>query len=308
MNAKGNGQHAAEPAPLRLPLTDRAVLAVSGPDSRHFLHNLLTANLETLAPGAGVPAALLTPQGKIIAEMLVFDASDDEPLFLIDVLAGQAEDLAARLAAYRLRAAVEIAVLPPSVQVAALFDAAPVAGEGIYAFPDPRHRALGQRLIGPADAIVAETAGVAEGARADYHARRLALGVPEAGHDYLPLDTFPHEALLDQLGGIDFRKGCYVGQEVVSRMEHKKMARTRAVPVRLLNGFGVIGGSEVRAGDTLLGRIGECIGDRGIAILRLDRLAESLAAGEEPRAGGVAIAIGRPDFVRFEVPGAPAAA
>lgn len=281
-------------------LPERALIALAGPDARHFLHNLVTANIEALTPGSGTFAALLTPQGKIIADMLILDASDEEPLFLIDVAQGFAEDLQRRLALYKLRAQVSIDLLGPPIAVAVLFGATP-EGEDFYAFADPRHPELGTRLYGPEDVLAGALASHPRIGAEGYHARRIALGVPECGKDYMPLSTFPHEANLDQLGAVDFRKGCYIGQEIVSRMEHRGTARTRALRVTLLNGFGVSSGAELRAGERVIGHVGECLGDRAIGLARLDRIAEAEAAGEDITAGGVPVALARPGYARFEM-------
>ncbi|KAF0230397.1 MAG: folate-binding protein [Beijerinckiaceae bacterium] len=288
---------AATPTAIRL--EERALIAVAGADANHFLGNLLTADIAGLTPGSGRLAALLTPQGKIIADMLVFDASDDEPLYLIDVARAFAEELARKLTQYRLRAAVSIDLLPTETAIVACLDAPAITGEDFYTFPDPRDSALGQRLYGPAEAIRAATAHLRQGEPATYHARRIALGIPEGGRDYLTVDTFPHEANLDQLGAVDFRKGCYIGQEIVSRMEHRGTARTRALCVRFLNGFGVLSGAEIIAGEKILGKIGECVGDRSIGFIRLDRLEEAAVAGEVVSSGGVPIAIEKPHYARF---------
>jgi hypothetical protein len=285
--------------PVAIALPERALIAVSGADARHFLNNLVTADIEGLAPGHGTLAALLTPQGKIIVEMLALDASDDEPLFLIDVATAFAEDLHERLTRYKLRAHVAIDRLGADVGVMTCLDCPPVTGEDFYTFADPRHTSLGQRLYGPVGSLTAATAGFASGEAGMYHARRVALGIPEAGRDYVASDTFPHEANLDQLGGVDFRKGCYVGQEVVSRIEHRATARTRTLAARLLNGFGVLGGAEVRAGERVIGRVGESFGDRTVAIVRLDRLEEARAAGESISAGGVPVELTIPAYARF---------
>lgn len=289
--------------PVFIPLTARRLIVVSGPDARGFLHNLLTADIAHLAQGAGTLTALLSPQGKIISDSLLYDASDEEPLFLMDVAQGFVETLLGKFALYKLRASVEIAALGAEIACFAVFDAPTITGEAFYSFSDPRHAALGQRLYGPMDALRAALSGISEAPEAAYHMRRIRLGVPETGVDYPPLDAFPHEALFDQLGGVDFRKGCYIGQEIVSRMEHRGTARTRALPVAFENGFGVSGGAEVLAGGISLGHVGESYGGHAIAMLRLDRLEEALKAGEVVRAGGVPITVQKPDFLRFSVPG-----
>lgn len=292
--------------PQFIPLPERSLLIVAGKDAAHFLHNLVTANIETLKPGEMRPAALLTPQGKIIAEMLVANAGEEgdaEGLYLLDVAAGFAEPLLEKLAQYKLRAEVTLGHAPSGTMVAVLLDAAGFATEEVYAFADPRHAGLGLRLVGPEGALAAIGQGFEQGRPGDYHQRRAKLGVPEIGKDYASLDAFPHEVLLDQLAGVDFRKGCYIGQEVVSRMEHRGMARTRALPLRFTNGFGVIGGAPVMAGDRAIGEIGECFGDRAIARIRLDRLEDALAGGASLTVGGVTVAFDKPDFARFPVPG-----
>lgn len=282
-------------------LSDRAALAVSGPEAAHFLNNLLTAEIEGLAVGAGVPAALLTPQGKIIADMLVFNASDDEPLYLIDVAAGLAEDLARRLMLYRLRSAVTIDRLGPEVGIAVIAGHPAPEGEAHYRFDDPRDAAMGARLIGPRAELAALIPADQATDEAAYHAARISRGLPECGKDFLAQSAFPHEVNLDQLGGVAFRKGCYIGQEVVSRMEHRGTARTRTMIVEMLNGFNVMGGAECRAGDRVLGIGGECAGARGLVPMRIDRLAEALAAGEAIALGGVPVRVIRPDYARFPV-------
>ena len=239
--------------------------------------------------------------------MLVFNASDEEPLYLLDIARGFAEELVRKLTQYRLRAQISIDLLPEATAIAACLDSPPVTGDAFYTFADPRHSALGSRLYGPAADIEAATNGLTRSGSPVYHARRVTLGIPEGGKDYPALDTFPHEANLDQLDAIDFRKGCYIGQEVVSRMQHRGTARTRALRVRLLNGFGVVGGAEIRAGEKSLGRIGECFGDQAIGFVRLDRLEEALASGTTVTCGGVPAALEKPDYARFEMSPRPAA-
>lgn len=295
-------QNSSNLTPLAIFPEGRAILAVGGADAGHFLNNLLTANIETLATGAGAPAALLTPQGKIIAEMLVFNASDEEPLFLIDVGSGFADDLIAKLTTYRLRAAVSIDRLGEPATVLVCLDCggrAEIAGDDFYTFRDPRHPSLGHRLYGPLDTLAAVAGRIGRAEPTVYHQRRATLGIPEAGQDYIPTETFPHEINLDQLGGIDFRKGCYIGQEVVSRMEHRGTARTRTMILTTRNGFGLLGGLEVRAGDVLLGRAGESYGSTLLAQIRIDKLSDALQSNTAILAGGVELNIRKPEYAKF---------
>lgn len=295
-------QNSTSRTPLAIFPESRAILAIGGADAAHFLNNLLTANIETLVPGTGVPAALLTPQGKIIAEMLVFNASDEEPLFLIDVGSGFADELTARLTIYRLRAAVSIDRLGEPATVLVCLDcegSTDIAGEDFYTFRDPRHPRLGHRLYGPADALKAVSDRIGPAEPAAYHRRRAELGIPEAGQDYIPADRFPHEVNLDQLGGIDFKKGCYIGQEIVSRMEHRGTARTRTVILTTRNGFGLLGGLEVRAGDVLIGHAGESYGSTLLAQVRIDKLSDALKSNVDVTAGGVELNIRKPEYAKF---------
>ncbi|CAN1491880.1 COG0354 Predicted aminomethyltransferase related to GcvT [Rhabdaerophilaceae bacterium] len=292
-------------------MPERALLIVAGKDAAHFLHNLLTASIESLKPGEGSPAALLTPQGKVISEMLVFNAADQgdtEGLFVIDIAYGYAGDLLVRLTQYKLRADVTIGLAPAGTSVAVLLDFPNFASDDIYVFADPRHAGLGHRLYGPKDLLKTFETRFTLETQDNYHRRRVELGIPEIGKDFASLEVFPHDILLDQLGAVDFKKGCYVGQEVVSRMEHRGTARTRALPVRYEGGFGVLGGAAVRVGERQIGAVGESFGDRGIAILRLDKLSDAFQAGEAVTAGGVPVRFEKPDFVRFSMPTAQSTA
>jgi folate-binding protein YgfZ len=154
----------------------------------------------------------------------------------------------------------------------------------------------------------AEAVRSSAGTLAEYHARRIELGVPEGGLDFAYGDTFPHEALMDLLGGVDFRKGCYVGQEVVSRMEHRGTARTRIVPV-VLEGPAPALGTEVAAGGKTLGRMGSSAGRHGLALLRLDRVDDALATGAPLAAGGATLTLApRPEWWTAPWPGERAVA
>ncbi len=276
-------------------LPDRALVAVTGPDATALLQGVLTCNVETLQAGEARLGALLTPQGKVLFDFLVSRIPDG---FRFDVRGDRAADLAKRLSLYRLRAQAAIAA-DPTVAVAAAWDgAAPAAAEAVA---DSRHADLGARLY------AAEGAFSADAAEADYHAHRIALGIPEGGRDYAFGDAFPHEALMDQLGGVDFRKGCYVGQEVVSRMQHRGTARTRILAAAYPDGIPEPG-TGIAAGGKVLGTTGSAAGGRGLALVRLDRLGDALAAGETPLAGGHPVRLERPAYARFAMPEAAGAA
>jgi folate-binding protein YgfZ len=273
-------------------LTDRGVLRVSGEPARHFLHNLVTANIETLTPGHARYAALLTPQGKILSDFIVVEApSEDGGGFFIDAPKALVPDLVQKLTFYKLRAKVTIEPLD-AMSVLAAWDGQAnsqhAATEYGLDYRDPRLPALGQRVLIPSD--VATEAARDLGAdlvdESAYEAHRIALGVPRGGVDFIYGDVFPHDADLDKLGGVDFKKGCFIGQEVVSRVEHRGTARNRIVPVAF-DAHAAEDGSTVMAGDKNVGTMGSSAGNIGLAMLRVDRVADALAAGVPLLAGGI---------------------
>ncbi|MEH3146670.1 MAG: folate-binding protein YgfZ [Methylobacterium frigidaeris] len=270
------------------PLPDRAVVAVAGPDATSFLQGLLTCNVETLPEDEARLGALLSPQGKILFDFLV---SRDGDGFRLDVLRDRVADLVKRLSLYRLRAKVTVA--PAPLAVLAGWDAPAPDGS----LRDGRLPDLGWRLYPP------ETGAPAADATPDrYQAHRIAHAVPESGADYALGDAFPHEAGMDQLGGVDFRKGCYVGQEVVSRMQHRGTARTRVVGLVYRDGAVAAPGTPVTAGQRTLGQTGSAAGGRGLALLRLDRLSDALAAGEAIEVEHRAVGVEKPAYATFAFP------
>ncbi len=210
-------------------LTDRAVLAVTGPEAAPFLQGLVTNDVTKVNPGSSTYAALLTPQGKIVSDFIVHAAPDG---LWLDVPATHAADLLKRLKLYRLRAKIGLEDLSPTHAVYAAWPATPLPHpeEGAQApvskdAPDPRLPALGHRWIAPIDAPPQDAD---DDALAAWHRHRLALGVPDSA------DTegqFALDANLEELHGLDFKKGCYVGQEVTARMKHKAAPRRRLAPV-----------------------------------------------------------------------------
>lgn len=272
-------------------LADRGVVAVTGPDAAKLLGGILTSDMALLDTEPALFAGLLSPQGKILFDFFVVKTGGG---YLLDVARDQAAALAKRLNLYKLRAKVEIADLSASHAVTATWHGEPASGPVAYA--DPRLPALGTRAIIPLGEVDEPIDGLREAA--DYHAHRIALGVPEGGKDYALGDTFPHEALFDQLHGVSFDKGCYVGQEVVSRMEHRGTARKRVVPVVATEALPA-SGTEIKAGDQLIGTLGSTNGRRGLALLRLDRAHEMQAKGFALMAGAVPVVIELPPWATF---------
>jgi tRNA-modifying protein YgfZ len=279
-------------------LPDRGVVKVSGEDARNFLNGLVTTDVTLLRPGLGQFGALLTPQGKITVDFLATEApSGHGGGFLIDCPRALAQALADKLGFYKLRAKVTVDNLSDNLGVLAAWDGEPAMKPDL-AFADPRNPALGWRILVPEE--LAQK--VADLIRADlvdssaYDAHRIASGVPRGGLDFMYGDAFPHETNMDRLHGVDFGKGCYVGQEVVSRMQHRGSARTRTVRV-VLEDFSPEPGTAILAGDKPVGTIGSTAGQKGLALIRVDRAADALAAGTPLMAGGLAIRLADPDDV-----------
>ncbi|MBT9288653.1 CAF17-like 4Fe-4S cluster assembly/insertion protein YgfZ [Prosthecodimorpha staleyi] len=281
-------------------LTDRAVLSVSGPGAAGFLQGLVTCNVEALQPGAAAFGALLTPQGKILFDFFVVATADG---FLIEAPVSLAPDLAKRLKFYRLRAKVDIADRP-DLRVLALYGGIPEGLPGT-AYADPRLAALGARAIVPAEAVADWLAadGVTAVTAEAFRVRRIALGVPEGGLDFAYGDAFPHDANMDDLGGVDFAKGCYVGQEVVSRMKHRGTARRRIVQVEGDRALPPAG-TEIVAGGKPAGTLGAHAGTAGLALLRIDRVREAIDAGQPVTAGDTSLSVALPGYARFVWPAA----
>jgi hypothetical protein len=282
-------------------LPDRGVVKVSGEDARKFLDGLVTTNIELVQPGLGRFGALLTPQGKIIVDFLVTEAPEAHGGgFVFDVPLALAQAFADRLGFYKLRAKVIVENISSQLGVMAAWGGTPAMKPDL-AFEDPRDQQLGWRIFVPDD-LVDETVSAigAEVSESDaYEAHRIACGAPRGGIDFIYGDAFPHETNMDRLHGVDFDKGCYVGQEVVSRMQHRGTARTRTVRVKLDGPVPEVG-LPVTAGDKSVGVMGSSANGVGLAVLRTDRVSDALDAGLTLTAGGLPLNLVSPDDVKAE--------
>jgi folate-binding protein YgfZ len=271
-------------------LPDRGVVKLNGDDARHFLNNLVTAELAELRPGTARFAALLTPQGKIVADFLVTEAPPGHGGgLLLDCPKPLAAQLATKLNFYKLRAKVTVENLTDQLGVLAAWDGTPSMMPDL-AFADPRSSALGYRVLIPEE-LAPKLAGVlgAELLSADnYEQQRIVCGVPKGGIDFAYGDAFPHETNMDRLEGINFDKGCYVGQEVVSRMQHRGTARTRTVRL-VVDGPAPEAGVDVIADGKTVGTMGSSREGHALALLRLDKVSDAMARGTALSAGGIAV-------------------
>lgn len=286
-------------------LPNRGVVSVTGADAGKLLQGLITNDMDRLPDRGALHAGLLSPQGKILFDFFVVKSHDG---LLLETNRQSAPDLAKRLSLYKLRADAAIADVSSKYTVAAAWGAdvpQPSASSGAIVYADPRLPGLGSRImVTLASDWLPNELGFDAATETEYSAHRIALGVPEADADFELGDTFVHEALYDQLDGVSFKKGCYVGQEVVSRMQHRGTARKRIVQVKADSALPATG-SDITAGAAVIGRLGSVDGASGLALLRIDRAAEALSKNDPLCAGGVSISIEIPPWAMFKLRAPP---
>lgn len=266
-------------------LSDRVLFRISGPDAESFLQNLITTDIGTLSEGDARPGALLTPQGKILFDFMIWR---DTGGFVIETDEGQRDGLLKRLTMYKLRAAVEI--VPEEQQgITVIWDADSAEG-----WTDCRFAKAGvvlKRLPG--------LQGKDE--RSTYDALRIECGITASGPDFALQDAFPHDVLMDLNEGLSFRKGCYVGQEVVSRMQHRGTARRR--PVVIAADIDLPdSGTVITAAGKPIGNLGTVSGKHGLAIVRIDRAGEAMASNTPILAGEAALSLSLPAWSGLAFP------
>lgn len=270
-------------------ITNRALIRITGAEAEHFLHNLVTADIEGLRAGELSAGALLTPQGKILFDFLI---SRGKGGFVIDCRSDIAADFAKRLKFYRLRAKVDI-----EVQEQALVGASWQTESSAASLSDMR--------FGKDIPVFRRYGSDAGGEEWQYTRLRIENGVAEGGSDYAFSDVFPHDANLDQTGGISYSKGCYVGQEVVSRMQHRGTARRR---VLMAAGDAALeAGTLITAGGRAIGALGSAFENEALALVRVDKVKDAMDAGAEIQAGGVPIRLSLPPRATFSWPDASGA-
>ena len=283
--------------PLYVPLDDRGVVSVDGPEAGPFLQGLISNDIERVTAARGIYAALLTPQGKFLHDFFVLRRGDG---YLLDCEGPRVGDLGGRLVAYRLRADVQLADATEDVQVVALFGGE--SADGVFDLPpgdggaapceggtvmrDPRNAALGLRAVLPRDAnlVFLEQAGFNKGHTTDYERHRIAHGAPDGSRDMEVGRATLMECGFETLNGVDFEKGCYVGQELTARTKHRGLVRRHLARVGL-EGPLPPAGTPIMAGEREVGEIRSGLDDAALAVLRLERIAAAAEAGDPLTAG-----------------------
>ncbi len=261
---------------------DRAVISISGKDVFAWLHSLLTCDVSALVLGSAAYGALLSPQGKILHDVFVYNDGD---VALVDCAAEQCASLFRKLSFYKLRAKLMIEITN-DIEVAVHSDRPSEA----RAFVDPRHPGMGWRSFSDTGTYI----NVPGSDR--YDKRRIELGLADSVGDLRSDVIFPHEANFDQFGGVSFSKGCYVGQEVVSRIQHRGSARSRFLPIEF--GKGQPRDAQIASAGKLIGEGYSYAGDVALALIRIDRLAEVTSP---LMAGGARVSVMPPDWITYDV-------
>ncbi len=269
-------------------LESRNLVEVGGPEASDFLDRMITQNTKAASGRAAAFGALLTPQGKIISDFFV--VRQENGGFLLDAPAAGAPELRKRLTMFKLRA--DVTIEASSLVVYAGTGEPPATG---LVATDPRHPDLGWRLYAPDGSIATNTD------EATWQAHRVSLGIPEAGSDLPLLDAFPHDLAMDSLNGVDFAKGCYVGQEIVSRMRYRGTARRRPVTLSAEEDLPPAG-TEILIGGRVAGHLGSVSGKHGIAILRLDRVRDALMSNEVITVDGRPVSVALPAWADYGWP------
>jgi folate-binding protein YgfZ len=267
-------------------LPTRSLIRISGKDAQDFLHSLITTDIEGLPEKEARPGALLTPQGKILFDFIIWRDGEG---FVVETDTAQRDALMKRLMMYKLRAAVDLAALPE---------------DGVTVFWDDEadQGAVVDSAFAKAGIALSRKPGQHADDRMDaYQALRITAGLVVSGNDYALQDAFPHDILLDKNGGLSFRKGCYVGQEVVSRMQHRGTARRRVAHVTAEAALPAAG-TEVTANGKPVGTLGSVSDRQALAIVRIDRVGDAVANGVPLLAGDVPVTIELPAWTGLTFP------
>ena len=290
MNAGNDGVDTME----LIRLDDRKVVSITGDDAISLLQGLITCDMPEMEKSGIAYGALLTPQGKVLFDFVLHGTENG---VYADLPEAVVNDFLKRMKLYKLRAKVDLQDCSEDLAVFQAF------GEDTPGRPDPRHADLGMRWLASPDNAAAKTKNILP--VKTYHSRRIALGIPEAPHDFSYGEVFAHDIALDSLGGVSFQKGCYVGQEVVSRMEHRGTARRRVVVMEsaaVLPNPTLENQLDILAGDRSVGTLGSHEGKRGIAIVRLDRVQAAQTSDTDMKCGDVSVSLSLPGWATYSWP------
>ena len=270
-------------------LGDRGIIEVAGTEATNFLQRLITNSVLNIPKGEARYAGLLTPQGKLLFDFFVVPLPEGQDAgYLLDCAGEQTADLVKRLNLHKMRAKIAIENKSENFGVVAIYGGeAPVDIEGVV-YRDTRAAGMGLRIIAPRAALAKLPRAASR-----YEAHRIAQGVPKGGFDFVHGDAFVHDMNLDLMNGVDFKKGCYVGQEVVARVHYRNSARKRIARIHF-DGPAPAQGTQITARETNIGQVGSTAGVEGLAMVRLDRLEDARAAGVALKAGDVAVDITLP--------------
>jgi folate-binding protein YgfZ len=281
-------------------LPHRSVISVAGADRVDFLQGLISNDTRKVGPASAIWAALLTPQGRFLNDMFVVDAGDDT--FFLETERERAPVLAKKLKMYTLRSKVTVEDLGASLEVAAVFgdEASKALGAGAASFTDPRLEKLGVRVIAPAGQASAllTARGFEQAPLATYDALRLPLGVPDGSRDLQVEKALLLENGFDELNGVDWKKGCYMGQELTARTKYRALIKKRLFPVRVEGALPEPGTPVHRDGEEV-GELRSGTGDRALAMLRLDA---ARGNGSPLTAGDARIVPETPPWMRLPDP------
>lgn len=270
-------------------LENRSVIEIKGPDAPDFLQGILSNDVNQTEDNNAIYTGLLTPQGKLLFDFFVVKSNDT---YLLDVEKGESANLVKRLMFYKLRADVQITALESAVICASL-EGDMTAVEDAISYTDPRFDKIGARLI------ILQPEGETCTPNPDkWLAHRISLGLPEVGADYAFGNCFPHDIAMDQLNGIGFKKGCYVGQEVVSRMQHRGTARKRPMIVQADEKLPVAP-IKIEAEGSVIGTLGSACGNMGLAEIRIDKAGKALDGGKAFDVGGIAVKLLKPEWAKY---------
>jgi folate-binding protein YgfZ len=267
------------PPLMAIPLESRGVIALTGADAKTLVQSIITNDIRKLSPNQPIYAGLLTPQGKYLHDFIIAEADDT---LYFDCEGERKADLIRRFMMYRLRAKVEIQDKSDTLAVVAVIGAGQLpAGlpEGAIAYRDPRHDSIGFRIILPRELIAGLP--IPQGDFSHYERQRLALGLPDASRDFEIDRTLILEGNMEEMHGVDFNKGCYVGQELTARTKHRGKVRKRLLAV-VIDGPAPAPGLPVMDGDREIGSMRSSFENRGIALLRIEDLSpgKAYACGE----------------------------